>query len=83
MIGTETVDTASKTYSQAGASESMGLAGRPLMMPDEVMRIEKEQSLVLLRGLHPMLCRRIIYYRDGTFKPHADDNPYVIIEPKK
>ncbi len=83
MIGTETVDTASKTYSQAGASESMGLAGRPLMMPDEVMRIEKEQSLVLLRGMPPLLCRRIIYHRDGTFTPHKDDNPYVIIEPKK
>lgn len=77
QIGTETVDTASKTYSQHGASESTGLAGRPLMMPDEVMRIEKGQAIVLLRGLHPMVCRRIIYYSDDTFKPHADPNPYA------
>lgn len=83
MIGTETVDTASQTHSQAGSSENMGLTGRLMMMPDEVMRIEKEQSLVLLRGLHPLLCRRIIYYRDETFSPHADDNPYVVKEPKK
>lgn len=83
QIGVETVDTASKTYSQHGASESMGLAGRPLMMPDEVMRIDKEESLVLLRGMPPLHCQRIIYYRDETFKPHADPNPYVVIEPKK
>jgi len=83
QIGTETVDTASKTYSQHGASESTGLTGRPLMMPDEVMRIEKEQAIVLLRGLNPMVCRRIMYYKDETFKPHADPNPYVMPESKK
>lgn len=83
QVGTETVDTASATYTPNGKSESTGLTGRPLMMPDEVMRIEKEQSLVLLRGLPPMLCRRLIYYRDDGFKPHADPNPYVKSAKKK
>ena len=77
MMGQETIKTRSNSYSDHGASSSYSVTGRPLMLPDEVLRIRPVDELLLLRSMSPIMCARVIYHEDGRFSKAADPNPYV------
>lgn len=78
MMGQTTVGTRSDNYNpQSGGSEGYSYTGRALMMPDEVQRLENENAIVLMRGANPMICERVIYWKDKRFSKHADRNPYL------
>jgi type IV secretion system protein VirD4 len=44
---------------------------RPLLTPDEVLRLPKDQALVFQHGGHPIRARRIKYYEDPEFARRA------------
>ena len=77
MLGQETVDTGSRTHTAQGTSESVGVTGRPLLMPDEVLRVDKADEVLLLRSALPVICARVVYWKDKRFKTLADPNPYL------
>jgi type IV secretion system protein VirD4 len=83
QLGQETVETGSNTYNQQGTTQSASLTGRPLKMPDELLRIDKSDEILLLRAMLPVWCARVIYWQDKRFIPLADPNPYVQNKPKK
>lgn len=60
--------------SSTGTSQQV--TGRALLTPDEVMRLEPTQTIVLVRGLYPMLATRLNYLRDREYMGRADANPY-------
>lgn len=75
LLGSTTVKTRSvsrprfgfKTHREAG-SVSVSEQRRPLRLPQEVRALEKEQQLIFLEGLHPILCQKIRYYCDNNFR---------------
>ena len=54
---------------------SMNMTGRPLLMPDEVRRLNADLCLVLGR-YNPILCRRLVYYEDYPFYRAARWDPH-------
>ena len=57
----------SSRSSSAGATET----GRPLVTPDELRRLGRDDQVLLVRGEDPVLARRIAYYEDQAFGPRA------------
>jgi type IV secretory pathway TraG/TraD family ATPase VirD4 len=43
--------------------------GRALLRPDEVLTLRDDYLIAFLRGMHPILARRIKWYQDPDFKP--------------
>ena len=64
---------------------------RPLMLPQELMQMPKEQLIVLKAGLPPVRGRKIVYWREKAFAarvqspppvaPHAGIGPHGIVPP--
>ncbi len=59
----------SSRSSSAGATET----GRPLVTPDELRRLGRNDQVLLVRGEDPVLARRIAYYNDPTFSASAKE----------
>lgn len=55
-------------------SENYAATGRPLLMPQEIMRLPPGQQLVLLQGKPPILADRLRYYGDAEFAGLFDPN---------
>ncbi|TDK22944.1 hypothetical protein E2F46_12395, partial [Luteimonas aestuarii] len=56
------------------------LEKRALMLPQELKAMGPEKQVILYEGLaHPVLCRKIRYYKDGYFTRRL--MPKVGIEP--
>ena len=49
-------------------NESEQEHGRPLLTPDEVLRLPYEDALLLVGGVSPYRARKLMYYLDGRFK---------------
>jgi type IV secretion system protein VirD4 len=45
---------------------------RPLLTPDEVLRLPKDQALIFQHGGHPIRAQRIKYYEDPEFARRAN-----------
>jgi type IV secretion system protein VirD4 len=45
--------------------------GRPLLRPDEILTLSDQYLIAFLRGMPPILARRILWYRDPDFKSAA------------
>lgn len=56
-------------------SESYAAAGRPLLMPQEIMRLPPDRQLLLLQGQPPALTERVRYYADKEFTALFEKNP--------
>jgi type IV secretion system protein VirD4 len=41
---------------------------RALLSPDEVLNLDSQYTISFLRGIPPLLCKRILYYRDPMFR---------------
>lgn len=57
-------------------SSSYAAQSRPLLYPDEVMRLPPTETLLLPRGRPPVRARKLAYWRDREFRGLADPNPY-------
>ena len=58
-------------------SENYGATGRPLLMPQEIMRLPQNQQLLLMHGKAPILTDRVRYFMDREFAGMFDRNPMV------
>ncbi len=58
-------------------SENYAATGRPLLMPQEIMRLPPDKQLVLLTGKPPILADRVRYFADREFAGMFDRNPMV------
>jgi type IV secretion system protein VirD4 len=52
-------------------SHSEQEVGRPLMMPDEILRLPYDEALLLVGGLPPYHAKKIMYYLDDRFRGRA------------
>jgi type IV secretion system protein VirD4 len=64
-------------YGRGTASSSQGEHphGRPLLTPDEVMRLGAAQPIVMAAGEPPYLLDRINYLTDAPYAGRFDPNP--------
>lgn len=60
----------------AGNSQNQQFTGRDLLTADEIMRIPREQAIVLVTGEAPYLLNRLNYLLDGEYAGRFDENPY-------
>ena len=83
MLGYTTVRRRARTRSHGHGrtvSDNELLEKRALMLPQELKAMGPEKQIILYEGLaHPVLCRKIRYYKDGYFtkrlKPKVDIQP--------
>lgn len=57
---------------------SFGIVSRPVITPDEVRRLGREESILLYEGLQPIKAQKLCYYEDDLFKARADQDPYYV-----
>jgi type IV secretion system protein VirD4 len=68
MIGETTVRHAHRTVSNSGASVSEPEVARPLMTPDEVMRLGGNEALIFTSGRPAIRARKLRYYSEPVFQ---------------
>ena len=73
MSGASTVAHAQRNFSGSRLSVVLNhvstneqLSQRPLLTPDETMRLPPEDELVFVAGHAPIYCQKIIYYKDAN-----------------
>lgn len=84
MIGeaTITVTSLGENRSTSGFSTSHGDStqtsekGRFLLKPDEVLRLPKEQEILLIQGQRAIKAEKVSYISDSLFTGKFDPNPY-------
>jgi len=84
-IGQQTIsfETISRSYQEGRGfqpgTHSSGrgehLQGRPLLTPDEVMRLGPKRPIVMIAGEPPWLLNRINYLADPAYAGRFDPNP--------
>jgi len=78
-LGPQTIKTKSRSESEGGSRSTVGVSegetGRPLLMPDEIMRLPDNQKLVLVQGRKPILAEKIDYRQEEPFRSRAKANP--------
>jgi type IV secretion system protein VirD4 len=52
-------------------TESEQEHGRPLLTPDEILRLPYEDALLLVGGVAPYRARKVMYFLDPRFKAHT------------
>jgi len=75
MTGETTVRHAHKTVSSSGASVSEPEVARPLITPDEVMRLGINEALIFTSGRPAIRASKLRYYADANFKELAEMPP--------
>lgn len=83
-LGNRTVTT--RQQSMAGAavggvgdnhySQSVSVTSRPLMTPDELMRLPADSEILLMPGHAPALVDKLAYFRDREYAGLFDANPW-------
>ncbi len=68
MTGETTVRHAHRTISSSGASISEPEIARPLLTPDEAMRLGSNEALIFASGRPAMRAAKLRYYTDPDFK---------------
>jgi len=81
MLGQRTVTVrqhgVSGTDHLARGSENYAPTARPLLMPQEILRLPPNEELLLLQGKPPILADRVRYFADREFAGMFDRNPMV------
>ncbi len=54
-----------------GNSFNYSVSGRALLRPDEILTLSDSYLMAFLRGVPPILARRIKWYKDPAFKSAA------------
>ena len=76
MLGTNTIKQRShgrQLSGKGGRSENISDHSRALMLPQEIMRLDQQQALLLLEHCPPVKCRKIRWYQDKAFKQRGND----------
>lgn len=77
-LGTATIKTSSSTrsFGKGGGSRNTQTAARELLKPDEIMRMDNEDCICLIRGLYPFYSKKYDYPRHKNYRltGDADDN---------
>lgn len=60
---------------QSGRNLSASETGRPLLLPDEILRLDPARQLLLLAGREPLLTERVNYLWDAEFRGAYAPNP--------
>ncbi len=72
----------SHSWQQGGASQQSGQmsrgsslnyseSGRALLRPEEILTLNNDYVIALLRGMSPILAQRVKWYQDREFNPAA------------
>jgi len=75
MTGETTVRHAHRTVSSSGASVSEPEVARPLITPDEAMRLGSNEALIFTSGRPAIRATKLRYYSDPSFKRLAEIAP--------
>jgi type IV secretion system protein VirD4 len=83
-LGNRTVATRQQSMSGAAVggvgmdhySQSVGVVSRPLLTPDELMRLPAESEILLMPGHAPALVGKLAYFRDKEYAGLFDANPW-------
>jgi len=86
MTGEATIHVASENRStgvsrgrnahrQHGVGRSTAEAGRRLLFPDEIRRLPRDQQLLFIKSMPPLLTQRVSYLTDQPFAIRAEPNP--------
>jgi len=75
MTGETTVRHAHRTMSSSGASVSEPQVARPLLTPDEAMRLGANEALIFTSGSPAIRATKLRYYVDPSFKRLAQIAP--------
>ncbi len=72
------VDQLSRSSQMSGSSRtrSKQLASRPLILPDEVLRMRGDEQIVFTAGNAPLRCGRAIWFRRTDMKSVVDENRF-------
>ena len=54
-----------------GSSENWSLQGRNLLRPEEILTLNRDLLIAFVRGMQPILARRVKYFSDPAFSPAA------------
>src|SRR5699024_8187817 len=52
-----------------GASQSYSERGRALKTPNELLTMDDGEQIIIQQGHHPIISRKIAYYKDEAFSP--------------
>ncbi len=75
MAGVATVRHEHRTYSAGGTSFSEPSMQRPLLTPDEAMRLPGDAALIFVAGHPPVYTNKIRYYEDAELSARAKIAP--------
>lgn len=79
-LGTKTVKTKSKTRSiDSSGSTSTSETSRALMLPQEILQMNRKDSLILIEAMEPIKAKKVIYFSD----PHFAGRFYNVFDPSK
>lgn len=72
------VDQLSRSSQMSGSSRtrSKQLAARPLILPDEVLRMRGDEQIVFTAGNAPLRCGRAVWFRRNDMKAVTGDNRF-------
>ncbi|MBL0941817.1 MAG: type IV secretory system conjugative DNA transfer family protein [Alphaproteobacteria bacterium] len=86
MLGQRTILTSSSSQGESaqiktGSSsyqegQSYAYTARPLITPDEVLRLGNEVMLVIAKGHYPIMCGRMDYRTQPEYKGKFEENPF-------
>jgi len=73
-LGTDTVDGLSRSgprfwrlFRGTRLNETVSDQARPLLLPQEIIRLKRHQCIIIRPGMLPIKAKRIRYYKDHTF----------------
>jgi len=75
MAGVATVRHEHRTYSGGGTSVSEPSMQRPLLTPDEAMRLPEDAALIFVAGHPPVYANKIRYYDDADLNARSKIPP--------
>ena len=72
------VDQVSRSFQSRGSSRtrSKQLAARPLIQPDEVLRMRADEQIVFTAGNAPLRCGRAIWFRRKDMRSCVEENRF-------
>jgi type IV secretory pathway TraG/TraD family ATPase VirD4 len=58
--------------------ESFSATSRPLLMPDEIMRLPSDETLIFIQGARPLRLKKLRYYAEPEFRGLFNRNPHRV-----
>ena len=73
MLGNTTIRVKSTGSGGGGSSANISETARPLMTPDEIMRVPFDSQLIFYQGQKPVIAEKVMYFKDPAFKGMFDN----------